>query len=150
MTVTTAPYRLSLQACKMLGQVQTSPLAFPKTRSIYNIICPAFYWNKFNLLVVVQLLSCVQLFATPWTTAYQASLSFTITQSLFKLMSTELMKPSNHLILCRPLLLPPSIFPSIGVFSNELALHIRWPKYWSFSISLPMNNQGGHFRGGKK
>ena len=84
--------------------------------------------------VVVQSLGHVQLFVTPWTVACQVSLSF-IPQSLLKLMSTESAMPSNHLILCRPLLLLPSIFPSIRVFSNELALHIRWPKYWSFIIS---------------
>ena len=73
---------------------------------------------------------------TPWTVACQASLSFTIFQSLFKFMSTELEMPSNYLILCCSLLLPPSIFPSIRVFSNELALRIRWPNYWSFSFSI--------------
>ena len=83
----------------------------------------------------VQLLSHVQLFATPWTAARQASLFITNTQSLFKLMSIESVMPSNHLILCRPLLLTPSIFPSIRVFSNESVLHIRWPKYWSFSFN---------------
>ena len=82
----------------------------------------------------VQSLSCVQLFVTPWTTACQASLSFTNSRSLPKLISTEAVMPSNHLLLCRPLLLLPSIFPSITVFSNESALRIRWPKYWSFSI----------------
>ena len=86
-------------------------------------------------ILVVQLLSHVRLFVTPWTAAHQASLPFTISQSLLKLMSIESMMPSNHLILCRPLLLLPSIFPSISVFSNESALCIRWPKYWSFSIS---------------
>ena len=85
--------------------------------------------------VVVQSLSCVRLFATPWTAAHQASLSFTIFWSLLKLMSIESVMPSNLLILCHRLLLLPSIFPSIRVFSNELALHIKWPKYWSFSIS---------------
>ena len=85
--------------------------------------------------LVVQTLSRVQLFATPWTAAHQASLSFTISQSLLKLASIELMMPSNHLILCCPLLLLSSVFPSIRVFSNELTLPIRWPYYWSFSIS---------------
>ena len=75
------------------------------------------------------------LFATPWTAIYQASLSFTTSRSLLKFMSIESVMPSNHLILCCPLLLLPSIFPSIGVFSNEFAPHIRWPKYWSLSIS---------------
>ena len=72
----------------------------------------------------------------PWTAALQASLSFTISQSLLKLMSIELVMPSNYLILCRPLLLVASVFPSIRVFSSESALHIRWPKYWSFSFSI--------------
>ena len=79
---------------------------------------------------VVQPLSRVRLFVTPWTAARQASLSITSSRSLLKLMSIELVMPANHLILCRPLLLLPSIFPSIRVFSNESALHIRWPKYW--------------------
>ena len=86
-------------------------------------------------MCVVQSLSCVQLFATPWTTAHQASLSFTLSLSLLKLMSTESVMPSNHLILCCPLLLLPSIFPSIRVFSNKSGLQSRWPKYRSFSIS---------------
>ena len=80
--------------------------------------------------------NCVQLFATPWTAAPRASLSFIICQSLLKLISTESMMPSNHLILCHSLLLSPSIFPSFGVFSNESALCIRWPKNWSFSFSI--------------
>ena len=84
----------------------------------------------------VQSFSCVRLFTTPWTAACQASLSITNSWSFLKLMSIESVMPSNHLILCRPLLLPPSIFPSIRLFSNESALHIRWPKYWSFSFSI--------------
>ena len=84
----------------------------------------------------VQLLSCVKLFVTPWTAAHQASLSFTILLSLLKLMSIELVMPSKHPILCHPLLLLPSIFPSIRVFSSESALHIRWPQYWSFNFSI--------------
>ena len=95
----------------------------------------------FCIAVVVQSLSCVQLFATPWTVARQASLSFTISQSLLKPTSTELMMPSNHLILYCPLLLLPSIFPSIRVFSNESTLRIRWPKYWSFSFSSSPSNE---------
>ena len=79
---------------------------------------------------------------TPWITAHQAFLSFTISQSLLKLMSTESVMPSNNLVLCCPLFLPPSLFPSIRVFSSESALHIRWPKYWSFSIS-PSNEYTG-------
>ena len=88
------------------------------------------------LVSSVQSLSHVQLFVTPWTAACQASLSITNSWSWPKLMSIELVMPSNHLILCRPLLLPPSIFPSIRVFSNESVLHIRWPKYWSFSFNI--------------
>ena len=84
----------------------------------------------------VQLLSRVRLFASLWTAAHQASLSITNLQSLLKLMSIESVRPSNHLILCRPLLLPPLIFLSIRVFSNESALYIRWPKYWYFSFSM--------------
>ena len=84
----------------------------------------------------VQLLSRVRLFATPWTAARQASLSITNSRSLLKLMSITSVMPSNHLILCHPLLLLPLIFPSIGVFSNESVLHIRWPKYWSFNFSF--------------
>ena len=88
----------------------------------------------------VQLLSHVRLFEAPWTATCQASLSITNSWSLLKLMSIELVMPSNHLILCRPLLLP-SIFPSIRVFSNESVLHIRWQKYWSFSFSISPSNE---------
>ena len=87
------------------------------------------------------MLSRVQLFANPWTAARQASLSITNSRSLPKLMSIESVMPSNHLILCRPLLLLPSIFPSIRVFSNESALHIKWPKYWSFSFKITPSNE---------
>ena len=89
---------------------------------------------------VVQLLNCVRLFAAPWTAASQAFLSFTIFKSLFKLMSIWSVMPSDHLILCCPLLLLPSIFPSIRVFSNESALCIRWTKYWSFSFNISLSN----------
>ena len=89
----------------------------------------------------VQSLSCVQLFTTPWTTARQVSLSITNSQSLLRLISLELMVPSNHLLLCHPLLLLPSILPSIRVFSDESALCIRWPKYWSFSFSISPSNE---------
>ena len=93
---------------------------------------------------VVQSLSCVWLFVTSWTVARQASLSFTISWGLLKLMSIESETPSNHLILCCPLLLLPSILPSIRVFSNESVLCIRWPKYWSFSFSIiPSNEYSG-------
>ena len=89
----------------------------------------------------VQSLSRVRLFATPWTAAFQASLSITNSQSLPKLMSIESVMPSNHLILCRPLLLLPSTFPSIRVFSNESVLHIRWPVYWSFRFIISLSNE---------
>ena len=106
----------------------------PETNNIVNQL----------LIVVVQSLSHVRLFVTPWTVAHQTSLPFTISWSLLKLMFIEWVMPSNHLILCRPLLLLPSIFPSIKVFSNESALHIRWPKYWSFSFSIsPYNGYSG-------
>ena len=92
----------------------------------------------------VQLLSRIQLFSIPWTAACQTSLSITNSQSLLKLMSIESVMPSNHLILCRPLLLLPSIFPRNRVFSNESVLCIRWPKYWSFSFSIsPYNEYSG-------
>ena len=88
-----------------------------------------------------QLLSRARLFATPWTAAHRASLSITDSQSLLKLMSIELVKLYNHLTLCLPLLLPPSIFLSIRVFPNESVLHIRWPNYWSFSFSISPSNK---------
>ena len=92
----------------------------------------------------VQLLIHIQLFVTPWTAARQASLSIANSWSLLKLMSIELVMPANHLILCHPLLLLPSIFPSKRVFSNESVLHIRWPNYWSFSFSIsPFNEHSG-------
>ena len=90
---------------------------------------------------LVQSLSHVRLFVTPWTAARQASLSITNSWSLPKLMSIELVMPSNHLIFCCPLLLPRSVFPSIRVFSNESALRMRWPKYWSFSFSISPSNE---------
>ena len=92
-------------------------------------------------VVFVQSLSCVRLFSTQWTTARQASLSFTITWSLLKLMSIVSVMPSNHLILCHFLFLLPSIFPCIRVLPNELALRIRWPKYLSFSFSISPSNE---------
>ena len=92
-------------------------------------------------MYVVQLLSCVSLFVTPWTAARQASLSFAISRSLLKQMFIELVMPSNHLILCHPLLLLHSVFPSIRVFSSELALHFRWPGYWIFSFRISPSNE---------
>ena len=92
-------------------------------------------------LCIVQSLSCVWLFVTLWTSAYQASLSFTISLSLLKVMFIELVMPPNHLILCHPVLLLPSIFPSIRIFYNESALLIKWTKYWSFSFSISPSNE---------
>ena len=89
----------------------------------------------------VQFLSHIWFFVTPWTAACQAFLSIINSQSLLRLMSVELVMPSNHLILCHPLLLLPSVFPSIRVFSNEWVRHIRWPKYWSFSFSISSSNE---------
>ena len=103
-----------------------------------SIVGSCFVKSKISL---VQSLSRIQLFVTPWTAACQASLSITSSQSLPKLMSIELVMPSNHLILCCPLLLLPSIFPIIRVFSKEQALHIRWPKYQSFSFSVSSSNE---------
>ena len=100
------------------------------------------YWIILSKVVTtVHFCSHVQLFSTPWITAHQASLSITNSQSLLKLMSTESVISPNQLILCRPLLLLPSLFPSVRVFSNELVLHIRWPKYWSFSFSIRPSNE---------
>ena len=93
------------------------------------------------LLLLFSLLSCDQLFVIPWTIAHEASLSFTVSRSLLKLMFIESVMPSNHFILCRPLLLLPSVFPSIRVFSNESVLRIRWPKYWSFNFSISPSNE---------
>ena len=101
---------------------------------IFNVVS-LYFW------IQVSSLSHVQLFATPWTAGGQAFPSLTNSQSLLKLMSIELVIPFNHLILCLPLLLPPSIFPSIRVFSNESVLCIRWPKYWSFSFSISPSNE---------
>ena len=107
--------------------------------------------NKYIFLVIVHYQACccscclvnkvLSDSSTPWTVAHQASLSFTVSQSLLKLMSIESVMPSNHLILCCPLLLLPSIFPSIRVFSNDSTLHIRWPKHWSFSFNISHSNE---------
>ena len=104
-------------------------------------ICYCLTGTGFQPIVVIQFPSHVQLFETLWTAAHQASLSLTISRSLPKFMSIELVVPSNHLILCGPLLFLPSIFPSIRVFSNETALHITWLKYWSLSFSINPSNE---------
>ena len=100
-----------------------------------NVLIPAYNFSS------VQSHSCVWLFASPWTAAHQASLSITNSRSPPKPMSTQLVMPSNHLILCHPLLFLPLIFPSIRVFSNESALSIRWPKYWNFSFTISPSNE---------
>ena len=114
------------------GSAQGQPVGI----SLYLSLCH-IRWR----VAVVQWLSHVRLFAIPWTAAHQTPLSFTISLSLLKLMSIQSVMPSNHLILCRPLLLLPSIFPSIGVFSNESALCIRWSKCWSFSYSISPSSE---------
>ena len=101
----------------------------------------SFYCSRTQSRSSVQSLSHVQLFATPWAAAHQALLSITNSRSLLKLMSIKSVTPFNHLILCHPLLLQPSIFPSIRVFSNESVLHIRWPKHWSFSFNINPSNE---------
>ena len=108
------------------------PLSSGRFKCIISLFCLQFG--------SVQSFSCVWLFATLWTAAHQASLPITNSQSLLKLMSIEPVMPLNHLILYRPLLLPPSIFHSFRVFANESALHIRWPKYWSFSFNISPSN----------
>ena len=110
----------------------------------YGSFIPVFFPKEIFILFStssVQSLSHVQLFATPWTVACQASLSFTSSQSLFKLMSIKSVMPFSHLILCRSLLLPPPIPPSIRVFSNESVLHIMWSKYWSFNFNISPSNE---------
>ena len=114
---------------------------FPTQNDTCVSCIPCSAGGLFNIVIFVQLLSCVRLFLTLWTAACQASLSITISKSLLKLMSIESVMPSNHLILCRPLLLPPSLFHSIRVFCNESVLRIRGPKYWSFSFSISPSNE---------
>ena len=106
---------------------------------LYNVALASIV--QLYVFVVVQSLNCVQLFSTPWTEACHASLSFTISWSLLKLMPTDSVMPSNHLILYHPLLLLPSICPSTRVLSNEFALHIRWPNYWNFSFNISPSNE---------
>ena len=114
----------------------------PSGKPIFTILRCYFltYKLKFFLFSSTHVLSSVRLFVTPWTATHHASLSIISSQSLLKLMSIESMMPSKHLIFCHPLLLP-SIFPSMRVFSNEWVLHIRWPKYWSFSFHISPSNE---------
>ena len=112
-----------------------------QVRSSMPFFFSIFHVYAFSQFSSVQSLSSIQFFVTPWTAACQASLSITSSRNLLRLMSFELVMPSNHLILCHPLLLLPSNFPSIRVFSNESVLLIRWPKYWSFSFSVSVSNE---------
>ena len=119
---------MNFNDCLMLNQ-----FCIPEIKTI---------WSRLIILfVVLQSFSRIQLFATPWTAARQSFLSFTISWSLLKLKSTESVMPSNHLVLCRPLVLLPSMFPSITVFPNESVLRIRWPKDWSFSLSISPSSE---------
>ena len=113
----------------------------PKFSKPVSLLFLLLVWHMNLHFSSVQSLSHVWLFATPWTAAHQASLSITNSRSLPKLMSIKSVMPSNHLILCHPLLLPPSIFPSIRLFSNKSTLHIRWPNYWSFSFNSSPSNE---------
>ena len=128
--------------------LRTDSMIFCTNRICENLQFPRCLYrgtstsNQERFTSSVQSLSHVWLFATPWTAALQASLSFSISQSLLKLISIESVMPSNHLIFCHPLILPPSIFPSIWVFSNESVLCIRWPKFWCFAI-IPSNEYSG-------
>ena len=146
------PTLLSLGFVFLVGTVPLwacAPTSLDSSFCIYVKLLAWIVWVPFHLLDVLLAphefssvqFSCVQLFASPWTAARQASLSITNSQSLFTLMSIESVMPSNHLILCRPLLLLPLVFPSIRVFSNESVLHIRWPEYWSFSFSMSPSNE---------
>ena len=137
----------TLGASRLLSLTEFTSHDFRRCPIYRNLffIPPPNYPRPYRALCIfslVQLLSRVQFFETPRTAARQTSLSITNSQSLPKLLSIESVMPSNHLILCRPLLLPPSIFPSIRVFSNESLLCIRWPKYWSFSINTSNEYSG--------
>ena len=133
------------------GHVPPKSFVFVFAKCLWVFIRLAFFFFFFSYLLEgiswlcrfssIQSLSHVPLFMTPWTAAHQTSLSITNSRSLFKFMSIEAAIPSNHLILCCPLLLPPSIFPSIRVLSSDSVLHIRWPKYWSFSFSISPSNE---------
>ena len=127
--------------CHGLAIVNSAGMNIGVHMTFSIMVSPGYMPNSGIPGVPVQLLSHVQLFLIPWTAACQASLSITNSQSLLKLMSIELVMPFNYLILFHPLLLPPSIFPSIRVFSNESVLCIRWLKYWSFSFSISPSNE---------
>ena len=133
-----------IQCFQVVRESQALTPVWGSSSNTWNVIHQS---TKMYVVVAVQLLNHVQLSATPWPAAHQASLSFIISWSLLKFMSIESVMLSNHLILCHPLLLLPSIFPSIRVFSNESALHMMWPTYWSFSISTSNEYSGlSYFR----
>ena len=134
--------KVSILQCSAFFMVILSP-AEPSEKPVTLTTDKRWSFQKwcFVFSSSVQSLSCMWLFVAPWTAAHQASLSITNSRSLLKLMSIELVMPSNHLILCHPLLLPPSGFPNIRVFSNESFLPIRWPKDWSFSFSISPSNE---------
>ena len=133
-------YMLKFTQCKYTCWIFIDVYVFVTTTTIKIQKVPINLKSSLSL-VVVQSLSCIWLFVTPWAAAFQASVSFTISWSLLKLMSIESEMPSNHLILCCPLLLPPSIFPSIRVLSSESVLSLVWPKYCSFSFSISPSNE---------
>ena len=122
----------------MLTYLRNCPVVFFLQHRVHHFFSTPLNFFQFS---AVQSLSHVRLFETPWIAAHQASLSITNSPSLLKLMSIESVMSSNHLILCRPLLLPPSVFPNIRVFSNESVLGIRWSKYWSFSFSISPSSE---------
>ena len=125
----------------VLYHINWQALKFTAFSSFVNLVNIYQFTSIYGCGQSVQLLSPVRLFATPWTAARQAFPSITNSQSLLKLMSTKSVMPSNHLILCHPLLLPPSIFPSIRCFFNDSVLCIRWPKYWSFNFNISPSNE---------
>ena len=135
------PEALTLQDSHCINLTQRLP-CFVWSLKLFFFL----HWANIKILAVVQSLSPVQLFVTPWTAGRQPSLSFTISRSLLKFISIESAMPSSHLILCCPLLFLPSVFLSIRVFSNELALCIRWPQYWSFSFSISPSNEYSELR----
>ena len=136
---TSSPHQCASQSAS--GNLPKSVIPNPEKSTFRTLLMIALLISVKEQFSSVQLLSHVRLLATPWTAARQASLSITNSQSLPKLMSIESVMPSNDLILCCPLLLPPSIFPSIRVFSNESTLHMRWPKDWSFSFNISPSNE---------
>ena len=131
----------AMLSCRGSSQSRIDLLSLVSPTLADRFFTTSAIWKAIYICMSVQLLSHVWLFVTPWIAAHQASLSITNSRSLLKLTSIEWVMPSSHLILCRPLLLLPQIPPSIWVFSNELTLHMRWPKYWSFSFGISPSNE---------